>query len=65
MMRESFKKYITAVSTALFLVVAASGLAMFFHVGEDLLKEMHEWLAVMFVAAVGLHVFKNWGGMMT
>ena len=65
MMRESFKKYITAVSTALFLVVAASGLAMFFHVGADLVKEMHEWLAVMFVAAVGLHVFKNWGGMMT
>jgi uncharacterized protein DUF4405 len=60
-----FKKYITAVSAALFLIVAASGLAMFFHVGEDLVKEMHEWLAVIFVAAIGLHILKNWGGMKT
>lgn len=41
-MSDKFKKYITAVSAALFLIVAASGLAMFFHVGEDLVKEMHE-----------------------
>lgn len=64
-MNETLKKYITAVSAALFLVVAGSGLAMFFGVGEDLVKEMHEWLAVMFVVAVGLHIVRNWGGMMT
>ncbi len=64
-MSDQFKKYITAVSAALFLIVAASGLAMFFHVGEDLVKEMHEWLAVIFVAAIGLHILKNWGGMKT
>ncbi len=64
-MSGQFKKYITAISAALFLVVAVSGLAMFFHVGEDLVKEMHQWLAVIFVAAIGLHIFRNWGGMMT
>jgi len=64
-MSARFKKYITAISAALFLVVAVSGLAMFFHVGEDLVKEMHQWLAVIFVAAIGLHIFRNWGGMMT
>lgn len=64
-MGQQFKKYITAVSAALFLIVAASGLAMFFHVGEGLVKEMHEWLAVVFVVAIGLHIFKNWGGMKT
>jgi hypothetical protein len=64
-MNEDFKKYITAISAALFLVVAASGLAMFFHVGQDLVKDMHEWLAVVFVSAVALHVYKNWGAMMT
>lgn len=64
-MNERFKKTITAVSAALFLVVAASGIAMFFHIGEDLVKEMHEWLALAFVLAVGLHVFRNWGGMVT
>jgi len=64
-MNEQLKKYITAISAALFLVMAVSGLAMFFHVGEDLVKEMHQWLAVAFVAAVALHAYRNWGAMMT
>ena len=64
-MSETLKKYITAVSAALFLVVAGSGLAMFFGIGEDLVKEMHEWLAVIFVVAIGLHIVRNWGGMKT
>lgn len=64
-MSETFKKYITAVSAALFLVVAGSGLAMFFGVGKHLVMEMHEWLAVIFVVAIGLHLVRNWGGMTT
>lgn len=64
-MSENLKKYITAVSAALFIVVAGSGLALFFGVGENLVKEMHEWLAVLFVVAIGLHLVRNWGGMMT
>jgi Domain of unknown function (DUF4405) len=64
-MNEHLKTYITAISAALFLVVAASGLAMFFHVGEDLVKEMHQWLALVFVTAIALHVYRNWGAMMT
>lgn len=64
-MNDALIKYITAISAALFAVVAASGLAMFLGVGEDLVKEMHEWLAVMFVVAVGLHIVRNWKGMTT
>ena len=52
-MSEPLKKYVTAISAALFLIVAGSGLAMFFGIGEDLVKEMHEWLAVIFVVAIG------------
>ncbi|BAQ16801.1 DUF4405 domain-containing protein [Methyloceanibacter caenitepidi] len=64
-MSEPLKKYMTAISAALFLFVALSGLAMFFGIGKDLVKEMHEWLAVMFVVAIGLHIVRNWGGMKT
>ena len=64
-MSVPLKNYVTAISAALFLIVAGSGLAMFFGTGEDLVKEMHEWLAVIFVVAIGLHVVRNWGGMMT
>ena len=65
MMSDALIKYITAVSAALFVVVAGSGIAMFFGVGEHLVKEMHEWLAVVFAIAVGLHLVRNWKGMVT
>lgn len=64
-MSDPIKRYVTAVSAGLFLVVGVSGLAMFFGIGEDLVKEMHEWLAVIFVAAIVLHLVRNWSGMMT
>ena len=64
-MSDALIKYITAVSAALFVVVAGSGIAMFFGVGEHLVKEMHEWLAVVFAIAVGLHLVRNWKGMVT
>lgn len=59
-MADLINKYATAATAVLFTVVAASGLALFFHVGEDLVKEMHEWLAVIMVSAAALHIYKNW-----
>ncbi len=64
-MSAVLKKYTTAITAALFLVVAGSGVAMFFHLGKDVLSEMHEWLAIMLVAAAGLHIYKNWAALMT
>lgn len=61
-MSEPLKKYVTAVFAALFLVVGASGLAMLFGVGEDLVKAMHKWLAVIFLVAIAQHVVRNLGG---
>jgi len=37
---------------------------MFFHVGENLVKEMHEWLAMLFVIAAGFHIYKNKTGLL-
>jgi len=64
-MRSFINKYTTAVTAALFLVVAGSGVAMFFHVGKNVLSEMHEWLAVTLVIAAGLHIYKNWAALMS
>jgi Domain of unknown function (DUF4405) len=64
-MSEFVKKYATAATVALFLAVAASGIAMFFHVGKNIVSEMHEWLAMTLVIAAGLHIHKNWGGLKT
>ena len=40
--------------------VALSGVLMFFHLAEDLVKSMHEWLGLLFVAAIMLHVLNHW-----
>jgi 4-amino-4-deoxy-L-arabinose transferase-like glycosyltransferase len=64
-MRNFINKYTTAITATLFLVVAGSGVAMFFHVGKPVLSEMHEWLAVALVLAAGLHIYKNWAALKT
>jgi 4-amino-4-deoxy-L-arabinose transferase-like glycosyltransferase len=64
-MRKFFNKYTTAITATLFLVVAGSGIAMFFHVGKNVVSEMHEWLAMVLVAVAGLHIYKNWPAMMS
>jgi Domain of unknown function (DUF4405) len=58
-------RYSTAATAALFLVVAGSGVAMFFDVGEDVLKDMHKWLAIGLVTAAALHIFRNRAGLMS
>lgn len=60
-MTDFIKKYATAATTALFIAVAASGILMFFRVGKHAVEEMHEWLAMALVLAAALHIFKNWG----
>lgn len=64
MMRNLLNKYTTAITATLFVVVAGSGIAMFFHVGKDIVSELHEWLAMALVAVAGLHIYKNWSAML-
>lgn len=54
--------YATALTTAIFLVVAVTGVLVFFHIGEKYIKGAHEWLGLAFVLAAGLHVVRHWKG---
>lgn len=40
-------------------VIALSGLMLFFHLGEGLVKSMHEWLGILFIAAILLHILNH------
>lgn len=64
-MSEILMRYATAAAAALFAVVAVTGVMMFFHVDQGFVGEMHEWLALVFVAAAAVHVWRNWGGFKT
>jgi small-conductance mechanosensitive channel len=57
---DFLKKPATPLAIALFMVIASSGTMLFFHVGEGLVKELHEWLGIVFVIAAILHVYRNW-----
>lgn len=64
--RKSFlATYATALTTAVFLVVAVTGVLVFFHIGEKYIKGAHEWLGLAFVLAAGLHVARHWNGFVT
>lgn len=60
---QKFKCIACAVATPLtiwlFVLVALSGLLMFFDVHAPKLKAIHEWLGVFFVLVGLLHLWRN------
>jgi len=54
------RKFITPITGTLSLVIGTSGGMMFFHVGESLVKETHEWLGMAFVPVMLAHLAINW-----
>lgn len=54
------RQYATAIATGLFVVIALTGILLFFHLQERLVKSAHEWLGLVFVAAAVFHVVRNW-----
>jgi Na+/melibiose symporter-like transporter len=54
------RSFITPLITIIFLVVALSGLLMFFHVFDGYTEVVHEILGLFFVVFSVLHVILNW-----
>lgn len=50
---------VTPIVVAVFAVSATTGVLLFFHLGERLIKELHEWIGLAFVAAAALHIARN------
>lgn len=54
------RKVITPLTGALSLVIGISGVMLFFHLGEGLVKEAHEWLGIAFAVVMLVHLAMNW-----
>lgn len=54
------RNYITPFITLVFLVVAISGLLMFFHLFDGYTEVVHELLGVGFVIVAVFHILVNW-----
>jgi cytochrome b561 len=51
----TYREWATPLTIGSFLVIAVTGVLMFFHLDSGLNKLAHEWLAWAMLAAVGLH----------
>ena len=54
------RSFISPLITIIFLVVALSGLLLFFHIFDGYTEVVHEILGVIFVVFSVLHVILNW-----
>lgn len=43
-----------------FLLMAFSGLLMYFHIENDVIKELHENISILFVTIAILHIVTHW-----
>jgi hypothetical protein len=62
---DSFlRKYATPLSLVAFLAVAVTGVMLFFDMRSRQLFEVHEWIGIIFVVALLLHLVRNWRGLL-
>jgi len=62
-MKKNLKTLATSLTTLVFLVVGISGVFLYFHIFERSVKELHEILGLLFVAAALFHLFFNFNSM--
>lgn len=58
-MKMTLRAWATPLTMALFLMIAATGVAMFFHMETPLNKALHEWFGWGLLAAVAAHLWLN------
>lgn len=56
------RTWATPLTAGVFVVMAATGVLMFFHADTGLNKLAHEWMGWLMVAAVMAHAMSNWSG---
>lgn len=57
------REIITSVTTFTFIIIAITGIMMFFHVLDQYTKQLHEILGLAFVFIAACHIFINWKSM--
>ncbi len=58
--KTTLRRWATPMTIGAFLLMAVTGIMMFFHIETGIIKVAHEWLSWAMVIAVALHVYLNW-----
>ncbi|NTU92962.1 MAG: DUF4405 domain-containing protein [Chlorobiaceae bacterium] len=59
-MKPSFKAWATPLIISTFIISCITGILIFFHKADGLVKPVHEWLSWALVAGALLHTAANW-----
>lgn len=59
------REWTTPITAGAFLILAVTGVFMFFHAAPGLAKEAHEWVSWIFLAAAALHLAVNFSAFKT
>ena len=62
---KHLRAYATPLTIGTFLIMGATGILLFFHTNTTLNKVVHEYVGLVMVAAVILHVVLNWRAFQT
>lgn len=54
------RQWSTPLIIGAYLVTGVSGVMLFFHFGESLIKDAHEWIGMLFVLGALLHIKNHW-----
>lgn len=57
---KNTRNWSTPLTIGTFLFTGVSGVMLFLHFGEGLVKEAHEWIGLAFIVGALLHVKVNW-----
>ncbi len=57
---NALRRWATPLTIGAFLLMAVTGVLMFFHVQLGLIRVAHEWLSWLMVIAVGVHITVHW-----
>ncbi|OIR06181.1 hypothetical protein GALL_116530 [mine drainage metagenome] len=63
-MNFTVRDIVTPLAAILFLVMAVSGVALFFHITPNLFRTAHEWLGLLFAALAVWHASRYWRGLL-
>jgi hypothetical protein len=63
-MKTFINRFATPLTTGLFFISTISGVALFFHWIPSTFHAMHEWLSMLLLLPIALHVWKNWNGIL-
>lgn len=59
-MSVKLRAWATPLTVGTFLLMAVTGVLMFFHASTGINKLVHEWVGLVMIAAVGAHLVLNW-----